>query len=158
MNKTLAKHLAAIESGKVTRTNVIGLRKTFNAFERIRRGYSIGATCPAPSHDDMREIISALEKHRPAVAGQLHDTGIAILNNPRYEKRMRDYRDSIAAIDHFRLIRFDETAMRTHAPVFQAWSRIPPKGDSLDGGFYLAFTFWNVPWQSGGDGPEIQKG
>lgn len=40
-------------------------------------------------------------------------------------------------------------------PDYAAWSTIPPKGDALDGGTYEAFRFRNVPWQSGGDGPEI---
>lgn len=34
---------------------------------------------------------------------------------------------------------------------------VPRQAVALDGGTYEAFRFRNVPWQSGGDGPEIVK-
>lgn len=37
---TFAKHLAAIRSGEVAKSNVIGIRKAFNSFERTTRRLS----------------------------------------------------------------------------------------------------------------------
>ena len=31
---TFAKHLAAVKSGEITKSNVIGIRKAMNAYER----------------------------------------------------------------------------------------------------------------------------
>lgn len=82
-----------------------------------------------------------------------------MLRSPRYAKRLAPYADSIAVIDHFRLIDFEDISRRgdgTHnTPVYAVWCEIPSKGDVLDGGVYEAFRFQNIPWQSGGDGPEI---
>lgn len=158
MIKSAEKHLAAIESGKIERGNVIGLRKLINASERKARRWSIGVTAAAVSLDDLDTIESAIARCRPVAVGELHEGGLAVLRNPKYKNRLADYAESIAAIDHFRLVRFDRLGSNgVHSvPVFQVWAKIPPKGDALDGGTYLAFTFRNIPWQSGGNGPEIE--
>lgn len=71
-------HMAAVQSGTVTKTNIIGIRKLLNGSIRRAQGWSVGMSTP--------------------------------------------------------------------------------KGDALDGGTYEAFRFINIPWQSGGDGPEIVHG
>lgn len=103
-------------------------------------------------------ILDAIRKHRPRVAGELHDGGLKVLRNRRYAKRLAPYADSIAALDHFRLVDLEDLSRRDgtyNTPIYAAWSTVPPKGDALDGGTYEAFRFRNVPWQSGGNGPEI---
>ena len=104
-------------------------------------------------------MLEMAHKYRPRVADELHEGGLKVLRNRRYAKRLEPFAASIAALDHFRLVGFEDISRRgdgTHnVPVYAAWSTIPPKGDALDGGTYEAFRFRNVPWQSGGDGPEI---
>ena len=158
MLRSAQNHLDAIERGKVERGNVIGLRKLINASERKARGWPTGATSAAISLDDLGTIESALARCCPVAVGELHEGGLAVLRNPKYKNQLADYADSIAAIDHFRLVRFDRLGTNgVHSvPVYQVWGKIPPKGDALDGGTYLAFTFRNIPWQSGGNGPEIE--
>lgn len=156
---TFAKHLAVIESGNITRHNIIGIRKLLNGSARRANGWSIGATTSRGTLEQADAILVALGKHQPRVAGELHESGLKVLRNRRYTKRLAPYADSIAALDHFRLIGFEDISRRgdgTHnIPVYAAWCKVPPKGDALDGGAYEAFRFRNVPWQSGGDGPEI---
>lgn len=157
MPKPYALHLAAINAGTVTRANVNGIRRLINASERKAAGWSIGVTASAVDLDALYALEEALDDKRPRVTGELHDSGLKVLRNRRYAKRLDGLADSIAAIDHFTLVRFDRIGRRGEhcVPVFAVWSRIPAKGDALDGGTYRAFTFRNVPWQSGGDGPEL---
>lgn len=156
-SRTFAAHLAAVEAGSVTKTNVIGIRKLLNGAERRAQGWSVGMTTPLGTRAEAAQILSAIAEHRPRVTGELHDGGLAVLRNHRHAKRLADFADSIAALDHFRLIGFDALGRHGahHVPVYAAWAKIPPKGDALDGGTYEAFCFRNIPWQSGGDGPEI---
>lgn len=67
-------------------------------------------------------------------------------------------RAAIDNLDHFTLCGFDRIGQRGAyaVPVYQVWAKVPAKGDALDGGTYAAFCFKNVPWQSGGNGPEIE--
>jgi len=151
-NKTAQKHLDATRSGTVTRGNVIGLRKLINASERKARGWSIGVTASAVSLDDLWTVEQALGENRPTVTGELDASGRKLLASPRYAKRFSEaQRDAIARIDHFRLVRFDRIcADGTHCvPVYEVWAR-----DAM-GFLYNAFAFRHVPWQSGGDEPEI---
>ncbi len=156
-SRTFAAHLAAVEAGSVTKTNVIGIRKLLNGAERRAQGWSVGRTTPLGTCAEAAQILSAIAEHRPRVTGELHEGGLKVLRNPRYAKRLQPYAASIAAIDHFRLVDFDALGWcgAHHVPVYAAWSTIPPKGGALDGGTYEAFRFRNVPWQSGGDGPEV---
>lgn len=157
-NKTLQKHVDAIHAGFVTRTNIIGIRKALNAYERRQSGCYISSTCPRASVYDIVELETAIQSCSPVVIGDMHDTGLKLLRNPRYKNRLAAYTDAIAALHSFRLVRFELIGTWQHVPVFQAWANIPRKGDALDGGTYLAFTFRNIPWQSGGNGPEILEG
>lgn len=143
MNRTAQKHLTAIRAGSVDRSNVIGLRKLINASGRKARGYSVSATACTVDFDDLDLIVSELDKFRPIVRGELHETGLKLLQSPRYAKRLECVRDVIEKITHFRLLRFDEEG-QTLVPVYQACTGS------------RSFVFRNIPWQSGGNGPEIQ--
>lgn len=154
---TFAKHLAAIERGEITRSNVIGIRKLLNGSARRAAGWFVGMTTPLGTLEQADAILDAIRKHRPRVAGELHDGGLKVLRNPRHAKRLAPYADSIAAADHFRLVDFEQMGRDDaySVPIYALWSTVPPKGDALDGGTYEAFRFRNIPWQSGGNGPEI---
>lgn len=147
MNKTAQKHLDAIRAGAIERTNVIGLRKLINASERKAQGWSIGVTASAVNMQDLDAIESAIAEHMPRVTGELHDTGIALLNSKRYARQLARVGDKVHQVAQFRLARFDRLGrFGVHSvPVYRAC-------DSAGG--YL-FTFRNIPWQSGGNGPEI---
>lgn len=121
-------------------------------------GWSAGMSTPLGTLEQADALLEAIRKHRPRVTGQLHDTGITLLRNPRYKKRWAAYqREAIDSLDHFRLVDFDQEGRwgEYAVPVYQVWAKVPPKGDALDGGSYAAFAFRNIPWQSGGDGPEV---
>lgn len=156
MKTTAQKHLDAIASGTIERTNIIGIRKALSHVDRIRAGWSGNRSRVTPAEAD--DLEQALDRYRPRVAGELHDTGLRVLRSPRYGKRFAPLADSIAALDYFRLLRFDRVNYGMGdviAPVYAVWAKIPPKGDALDGGTYEAFRFRLVSWQSGGDGPEV---
>lgn len=147
MNKTAQKHLAAINAGTVNRTNIIGLRKLINAGERKAQGWSIGVTASAIDMDSLDAIETAISERLPLVSGQLVQTGIALLTNKRYAKQLSYVGDKVHQVAQFRLAWFDRLGRHgCHSvPVYRAY-------DSA--GCYL-FTFRNIPWQSGGNGPEI---
>lgn len=158
-----AAHMAAIESGSICRTNIIGMRKLLNGAFRRANGWSVGATTPKGTLKQADMLLASIRKHQPRVTGDLHEGGLKVLRNPRYAKRWQPWQaQAIASIDHFRLVDWEDISRRgdgTHwTPIYAAWCKIPPKGDALDGGTYEAFTFCNIPWQSGGDGPEILSG
>lgn len=137
---TFQKHLAAIASGKITRSNIIGMRKGFNAWERASRGYSTSRTNPGFTNLEADDLTLAIDKHHPTATGELHDGGLIVLRNPRYAKRWSAFEQRI--IDgacRFDLIRFDWIGSRGAqcVPVYRVIAR--------DG---EAFAFRNIPWQS----------
>lgn len=147
MHATAKRHLEAINRGFVTRSTVIGLRKAFNAYERNRLGWSIGATAPLWSRPDLDAVAEAIEQAQPPVAKDdpLHAGGLAVLRNPKYEKRWTPaQRQIIGDLDRFELVRMDYFDHVHTVPVFRA---VASWGGS--------FLFRNIPWQSGGNGPEI---
>lgn len=146
---TYEKHMAAIESGEVSKTNVIGIRKAINHAERLRAGLSGNRS--SVTVGEAMALRRALVDNRPKVTGELHETGLAVLRNRRYAKRWKAWQQqAIDAADHFRLVGFDLIGRRgAHAvPVYALWSKVPPKGDAMDDGTYEAFHFRNVPWQT----------
>jgi len=152
----MQKHLKAITSGTVTKTNMIGIRKAINHIERLNNRWS--GNHIAATYDEVSAVEQALHDHRPRVIGELHDTGIKLLQSPRYRKRWQPWQKlAIDAIDHFRLARYDRIGQygEYSVPVYEVWAKTPPKGDVVDGSSYQAFSFRNIPWQSGGNGPEI---
>jgi hypothetical protein len=149
MPKTIQKHIAAIESGQVDATIVSGLRKALNAHERAARGYSVGGTSARMTAEE-RELIlyKLLPRVMPRVVGKLHDSGLALLRGltKRRAARLESVAGIVADLTEFRLVGFDYVGpYGMHAtPVYRAY-------DSAG----KSFPFTNVPWQSGGDGPEL---
>lgn len=141
--KSIARHRAAVESGKVTKTNVIGIKKAINAMEL--------GSWPAEMIDAQFELERAIAERHPLVVGELHETGLKVLRNPRYAKRWNEREAAIISrLHHFELIRFDRIGRLWHSvPVYRAVSR-------SDG----SFAFRNIPWQTAhyeglDDGPRV---
>ncbi len=134
------KHLLAIRSGTIERTNIIGIRKALNAAYREVRGYSNGLTTPRLAFEP--HTLATIERQtrelRPVVTGQLHDTGQALLRDKRYRKRWNARQSAIIASPdlHFRLADWIDVARGHYVPVYEAIS--------VDG----SFEFYNIPWQS----------
>jgi hypothetical protein len=143
---TFQKHIDAITSGEVTKTNIIGLRKALNTSARRRAGLSVSTTSPNVSEDDIHLALALIDRERPKVGGELHDSGVKLLQNKRYAKRLAEYEDVIAWPSHFELCGFDRLGLYGHyaVPVYRLVGQ--------NGG---SFKFRNIPWQSGGDGPEL---
>jgi hypothetical protein len=144
--KSIARHKAAVQSGKVEKTNVIGIKKAIGAIER--------GEWPAAVIDALFELEQTIAECRPVVVGSLHDTGLKVLRNPRYAKRWNDAQRAIInyPLLQFRLIRFDRLGERGRysVPVYQAI------GDERMG----SFAFRNIPWQTArfeklDDGPRV---
>jgi hypothetical protein len=138
-------HLAAIQSGVVTKTNVIGIRKAINAGIRRTYGYTTSSTCPKLTTAQVFTIEAAIAYHNPRVVGALHDTGLALLRSPRYASRLARVKDMVATLVGFKLVGYRRIGdgLPHAVPIYRALSA---RG---------SFTFINVPWQSGGNGPEI---
>lgn len=140
----MSKHLDAIQAGAVDASNVIGIRKALNADARRRRNYSTSQTAPKLTGAECDAIESALREHEPRVVGALHDTGLKLLQSRRYRTRLAPVAEIVAALDAFRLVRFDELDSGFHrVPVYRACAGA------------RSFLFRNIPWQSGGNGPEL---
>lgn len=131
------KHMAAIKGGTVTKTNVIGIRKAINHAERLRAGYTGNRSNATVAEVDAIE--AALAAREPIVTGELHESGLKVLRNPRYAKRFDSAQRAIieASDAFFQLVRFDLVDNGMHAvPVY----RIIAKGGN--------FLFRNVSWQT----------
>lgn len=133
---TAQRHLAAIESKRITKTNVIGIRKALSHVDRIRAGWSGNRCNVTPAEADAME--SALSTHQPAVVCDLHNSGIALLRSPRYRKRFNAEQTAIinAPDIRFNLIRFDREGRSTIVPVYRVTSAAGQ------------FCFRNLPWQA----------
>ena len=145
--KTLARHLEAVTSGKITKTNAIGIRKQLNAAWRNDRGYKYNQSTATGAQ--VQALLDALSIHHPTVTGELHNTGLKILRSPRYAKRLKPVSDIIwAEYIRFDLVRFDNIHRGPFAPVYRVC------------GFNGSFLFRNIAWQSAvayglPTGPEI---
>lgn len=132
----MGRHMAAIESGNVTKTNVIGLRKAVVSVERQRRGWSSNRI--TATGDEVDAALAALETKRPIVRGELHESGVKLLTDRRYKRRLESVADRIAELQGFSLIGFYE--VNSHAiafvPVYRAFGNAG------------CFDFYNVPWQA----------
>lgn len=109
MNATFQRHLDAIGRGEVTKTNVIGIRKAINAAERREHGYSVSSTCPRVTAQEVEALQSALRAVAPVVVGELHETGVVLLRNPRFKRDLAAVADLIEdGPIQFRLIGFSD--------------------------------------------------
>lgn len=142
MTPTTKKHLTAIESGSVTKSNVIGLRKAFNHRARLAQGLS-GNRCNV-TRAEADSLSRALETNAPRVAGELDESGRKLLLSRRHAKRLAPVADILADLAGFRLVGFYWTDSLHCTPIYRA--------ESNDG---RSFDFINQSWQSGGNGPEI---
>lgn len=142
----IAQHVAAIAAGEITKTNVIGMRKAINTATRLSQGWSVSRTAPAVTTEDANRLEDLLSEHKPRVTGELHESGIKQLQAKRYRRQLESVADIVTDLDHFRLVGYDCRGRHGEyaVPVYRAYSR--------DG---KSFPFVNVPWQSGGNGPEI---
>jgi hypothetical protein len=141
------RHLRAVKSGTVEKTNIIGMRKLLNGAARRAAGLSTGMTTPLGTEEQAQQLLSAIHDREPRIAGELHESGLAVLRNRRYAKRWtEEQREIIEALDHFQLLTFDRFGRYDqHAyPVYRA---VAKNGES--------FAFRNIPWQSGGNGPQV---
>lgn len=143
---TFQQHLDAIARNDVTKTNIIGIRKALNAQARKNAGFNISCTSPKVPLDQLKDALNLIDRDRPRVTGELHDSGLEALRNRRYAKRLADYADVIEWPSHFELWRFDFLGPygQYAVPVYRL---IGQNGGS--------FKFRIIPWQSGGNGPEI---
>lgn len=147
MDKTAKKHFDAIQRDSVTKTNIIGIRKLLNATSRKTQGYSISCTAPKASFADADEILAAIHKTKPIVSGELHASGLRLLRNKRYKRRLQKVAAIVADILCFRLVGFEEIDGSKWYPVYEAIAKNGAR-----------FSFYHIPWQSGGEGPEILTG
>ena len=145
MTPTTTKHIAAIQAGTVSNSNIIGIRKLLNAYDRHRSGYSVSCTAPADATDvdAVHAVEREIAKYHPRADKALHDSGAARLHDRRYNARWTDAeRAVIDTLSHFTLEGFTEFN-NSAIPVWRA--------HGADG---QSFRFINPSWQSGGNGPE----
>lgn len=128
------RHMAAIACGNVTKTNVIGLRKALNHVWRLRHGWS-GNRCAA-TPDEVDGALRVLAAHPPIVRGDLHASGVKLLTDRRYRKRLESVADRIAKLNGFCLVGFHDIERGHFVPVYRAY------------GYGGSFDFYNVPWQA----------
>jgi len=151
MSKAFQAHLDAISAGEVTKTNVIGLRKAVTLTAKAddgRWGMTPGEL-KRIAGVDVEAAMDALRDKRPRVTGELHDSGLRQLQSKRYRRQLASVAGIIADIQSFHLIGFEMIGERGvyATPIYEA-------RDSA----CRAFAFINIPWQSGGRGPEIVAG
>lgn len=146
MTPTMKRHMKAICGDAVEKTNIIGLRKIFNAQWRKDRGYSVSRVAPNITPEMVADLRNAIAERQPKVMGELHESGLKLLRDRRYKSRLESVRDIIDNLVCFRLIGFTEAGEYggNHVPVYRAIAKDGSK-----------FTFYNVAWQSGGDGPQL---
>lgn len=143
-SRVYLKHLHAINGEGVTRSNVRGLQRALIAQARRERGRPLGPTAANITGEEVRTLFHAVLYRQPRVLGALHDTGLELLRSPRYANRLNRVLFTVDNLECFRLISFDWLNDHYCVPVYRA---IAKNGSS--------FAFRNVPWQSGGNGPEL---
>lgn len=133
----MARHIAAIESGNVTKTNVIGLRKAVNHVARLEARYSGNRSNATPQ--EVADAMAALERCKPLVRGELHESGVRLITGRRYAKRLERVADIVAHLLEFRLVGYDRLGSQClhSVPVYRA---IASNGSW--------FEFRVVAWQS----------
>jgi hypothetical protein len=139
------KHTAASRArSKISR--VCRPRGRLLADARRSSGWSTSSTAPKMTSDQVWDLVEAIEDARPRVTGELHETGLAQLQSRRYRKQLASVADLVADIVEFRLVGFEMTGRRGEYAV-PRYRAIASNGKGFD--------FINIPWQSGGNGPEL---
>jgi hypothetical protein len=149
--RTAEKHLAAINAGTVTKSNVIGIRKALNAAERRHAGYSVSRVAPNVTRDELFTIGQRLRMMEPRVTGDLRASGLKLLRDPRYAKRFDERQRGIIERDdaEFSLMRFDWIDGHAY-PVYRIMA--PPGYHERPNGHGWrtggSFLFRALPWQA----------
>lgn len=137
MTPTLKKHLVAIQSGLVTKSNIIGIRKAINTEARLCRGYSVSVASPKVTSSDLLEIKKAIGEFQPLVDDELKASGIRVLQDRRYRKRWNAAQGKVIEnIISFRLVDFWDFDKTHCVPIYEARSS------------WGSFQFFVIPWQS----------
>lgn len=144
LGKVAKRHVRAICQEQFSRSNLIGVRKMLNANARRGQRLSVGSTAPNVRPEEVEQLLDAIRVWQPRVTGELDEGGRKLLRSRRHAKRLAPVLPIIETLDHFRLIGFEWVDSLHCVPVYRA---VSTSGDS--------FKFRNVPWQSGGEGPEI---
>jgi hypothetical protein len=146
MHKVAARHLAAIESGWINRGTVTGIRKMVSASTRASMGWSVGGGQAKAPAEDVEKVLAALMDRAPLAVGELHAGGLAVLASKRNRRKLERVADIAPDVVTFRLVDYElqGRAGEYFAPIWRA--------STVDG---RRFDFLNIPWQSGGDGPEV---
>lgn len=146
LGDTAKRHAKAICGDDVTGSTIRGLKKIFNADWRKSGHYSVSVVAPKVTPEEAETLRELIAEKMPRITGELDASGRKLLLNRRYAKRLAPVADIIADLDCFRLIGFDDCgeSAGNFIPLYRAFAR--------DG---RSFAFVNVPWQSGGNGPEV---
>ena len=145
MHKVAALHLAAVESGQIDRGNVTGIRKLVSSSTRASMGWSVGGGQPKAPLEDVESVLSAITERQPLAKGELHDNGLKVLRNRRHRRALEEVASIAETVTGFRLVDY-ELRGRSGGYFVPIWRAESPAG---------WFDFINIPWQSGGDGPEV---
>ena len=146
MHKVAARHLAAIKSGQIDRGTLIGIRKLVSSSTRAAYGYRVGGGQAKAPLEDVESVLAAIMERKPRAVGTLHASGLAVLANKRNRRKLELVADIVPDVVMFQLVDYElrGRAGESFVPIWRA--------STADG---RGFDFLNVPWQSGGDGPEI---
>jgi hypothetical protein len=141
--KAYQAHLKALAEKVVTKTNIIGIRKLLNSTSRMSRGWPVSGN-PQGTPDQADALRILVRQQVPQVEGALVESGKELLRAKRYKKRWTaGQQQMIDNLEGFRLVDFVEIGNAHWCPVYATI------GDGE------AFKFYNIPWQSGGNGPEV---
>jgi hypothetical protein len=130
------RHAVAIASGNVDKSNVIGLRKAINADARRSARLSVSPSSPKLQGAELAATLDLLAQREPLVRGELHASGVRLLTDKRYAKRLQPVAEIVATLDGFRLVRFDWLDDLHCFPVYRAIGRAG------------SFLFRSLPWQA----------
>lgn len=147
MHKVAARHLATIKGGTIDRGTVTGIRKMISASVRASMGWSVGGGQAKAPLEDVQAVLDAITAKRgPLAVGDLHKGGLAVLASKRNRKALADVADIAPDVVTFRLVDYElqGRAGEYFVPIWRA--------ETSDG---RRFDFLNIPWQSGGNGPEV---
>ena len=145
MHKVAARHLAAIESGQIDRGNVTGIRKLVSSSIKASRGWRVGGGQAKASLEDVESVLSAIMERKPLATGDLHDNGQKVIRNRRHRRALEGVASIADTVTGFRLVDY-ELRGRIGDYFVPIWRAESPAG---------WFDFINIPWQSGGNGPEV---
>lgn len=148
-DRTFERHMKAIKSGTIDKTTVIGMRKALNAIEKADRFGGSWANPKGMTAEQVCELHIAIQHIKPMIAkdSDLHKSGVKVLQSKRYRKRIAQTAlasEIVATIERFELVDFEMYDDVHFTPVYR-----------VTGANGNRFRFRNVPWQAGGNGPEV---